>query len=209
MRRLYAIRRAKGLCYHCDTPARPGRTKCTVHANYYVRTMQERNQEHEATGICRRCHKDPVTKENNFNTNSVYCSKCLKLVSSKLICRSKENVVRGLCKCGLKRAGKTKLCFKHLITSKLRRALKRGPTKIERQLIVDKLSSLDHKCAYSGKELVMGVNATLDHIIPISKNGERSINNLTWADDSVNRAKRAMLVPEFLEMCQMVVRWAQ
>ena len=71
-----------------------------------------------------------------------------------------------------------------------------------KQMLVDQ----KFKCAYTGKELVIGVNASIDHKNPRSRfpDQSRDLDNIEWIDLSVNRAKRAMTKDEFLEMCRTI-----
>lgn len=66
------------------------------------------------------------------------------------------------------------------------------------------------RCYLSGRELVIGKNAVLDHVYARSLHRKRSlaggINNLKWADDDVNRAKSDLTPDEFVDLCHEVVR---
>jgi CRISPR/Cas system Type II protein with McrA/HNH and RuvC-like nuclease domain len=46
----------------------------------------------------------------------------------------------------------------------------------------NKLISQKYKCIYSGEKLILGINASIDHIIPKSLGGADNINNLQWVD---------------------------
>jgi len=62
------------------------------------------------------------------------------------------------------------------------------------------------KCAYTGVELVPGVNASLDHIFPVSRfrHIAKHIDNLEWVCLSVNYMKRDRTRDEFLEACRLI-----
>lgn len=62
------------------------------------------------------------------------------------------------------------------------------------------------KCAYTGRELVPGTNASLDHKIPKALGGTNDLENLQWVETNVNRAKNALAEDEFLSMCRAVVQ---
>ena len=55
------------------------------------------------------------------------------------------------------------------------------------------------KCAISEIDIRPGVNASLDHVIPKSRGGLSTIDNLRWVDVRVNKAKNNMLDTEFIE----------
>jgi 5-methylcytosine-specific restriction endonuclease McrA len=45
------------------------------------------------------------------------------------------------------------------------------------------------KCAYTNIPLQIGINASLDHIVPRSKGGSNDRSNLQWIDIGINRLK--------------------
>ena len=62
------------------------------------------------------------------------------------------------------------------------------------------------RCIFTGDELVPGVNASLDHIVPLSRGGTNSLDNVQWVLYRVNKMKGDMLESEFLDMCRKVLR---
>lgn len=69
---------------------------------------------------------------------------------------------------------------------------------------------LDQKgrCALTGDVLQPGVNASLDHIVPRSKDGQSIAKNLQWVLLSVNVAKQELDVVEFVELCRKITSHA-
>lgn len=65
-----------------------------------------------------------------------------------------------------------------------------------RQKMVDQ----DFACPYTGERLVLGVNASLDHIMPVARYPELARNpaNVEWVDQTVNFLKRDRTPDEFL-----------
>ena len=57
----------------------------------------------------------------------------------------------------------------------------------------------NHKCAYTGLDLILGINASVDHIKPRKKYPELAIdpNNVCWCDRSINRSKSDRELGEF------------
>lgn len=60
-------------------------------------------------------------------------------------------------------------------------------------------------CALSGVPLRLGQNASLDHIIPSSKNGVDDISNYRWAHTKVNQLRGNLTDEEFYDLCVRVV----
>lgn len=66
------------------------------------------------------------------------------------------------------------------------------------------------KCAYTGRLLRIGVNASIDHKLSRSTHPEKinSIENIEWVDSDVNLAKRAMTRAQFLAFCEEILRYS-
>lgn len=56
-------------------------------------------------------------------------------------------------------------------------------------------------CAYTGMPLILGLNASLDHVRPISQGGETTLINLRWTTKQLNLCKSGMCDQEFLRLC--------
>jgi len=72
-------------------------------------------------------------------------------------------------------------------------------------LIKTILQNQNYRCAYTGKELVIGQNASLDHIIPIAQGGDNSLENLQWTDCQINIMKNNMSHQEFISTIQLIL----
>jgi hypothetical protein len=64
------------------------------------------------------------------------------------------------------------------------------------------------RCAYTGKPIDLGSNASIEHVEPASRSPGRAsdIANIRWVAQEVNLAKRAMPLREFIEMCKAVLK---
>jgi len=62
------------------------------------------------------------------------------------------------------------------------------------------------KCYLTGRKLIMGVNASIDHIIPKCKNGKvDSLENVRWCDKGVNWLKSGHTINELIQLCKEVI----
>jgi 5-methylcytosine-specific restriction endonuclease McrA len=89
----------------------------------------------------------------------------------------------------------------------LKRIDKRPAISVTVNNILALLERQSYKCALSGRELTPKTSS-LDHILPVSRDGDSSIDNAQVLDAAVNRAKNTMTNDEFVAMCRQVVRHA-
>lgn len=154
----------------------------------------------------------PVCKKKFTSTRSTkkYCSHVCyrKRMSSNWV---NKNRSRGLCYAceSPPITGTASWCEKHWLTQLAWRSGLRGRGSGRR--LKEILESQNYRCPYTGRRLVIGKNASVDHINSRARFpgliGE--ITNLEWVDVEVNRAKRTMSRVEFISMCREVVRRAR
>jgi 5-methylcytosine-specific restriction endonuclease McrA len=70
------------------------------------------------------------------------------------------------------------------------------------------LEKQNHQCALTGRKLQIGINASIDHIIPRSKGGKDTIDNLQWVDLDVNFSKSDLSQDEFINLAKEIVEHA-
>jgi hypothetical protein len=68
------------------------------------------------------------------------------------------------------------------------------------------LEAQGYRCLYTGRALVPGLNASIDHIKPKSRfpNLISSVKNIEWVDFAVNIAKGDMTKEEFIDLCKSI-----
>lgn len=62
----------------------------------------------------------------------------------------------------------------------------------------------NERCYLSGRLLVLGLNASVDHIRPRCRKGSSTIRNIRWCDKDVNQAKRGLSIKSFVALCKDV-----
>lgn len=144
------------------------------------------------------------------HTKTCGCSYGRNLTQDRIHRRRKrqercDNLNRqGLCVvCGKRDAvagDKLRLCDICWIKSTLQRST--GSRKNWKTLR-DALVSQKH-CPYSGVELIIGKNASIDHKIPVSRGGTHDVNNLQWIDLHINYMKRDMTDDEFRAVIRLL-----
>lgn len=80
----------------------------------------------------------------------------------------------------------------------------RLPATVTSKMILKLIEGQSYQCALSGRKLTPET-ASLDHIVPLSRGGEHSIENLWVVDVQVNAAKGTLTTEEFQALCQEVV----
>lgn len=75
-------------------------------------------------------------------------------------------------------------------------------------LIGQKLRDQNYRCAYTGEKIILGLNDSLDHILPISKFPELRSDpaNVEWVTRKVNCMKWDSTREEFIATAYAVVR---
>jgi 5-methylcytosine-specific restriction endonuclease McrA len=76
------------------------------------------------------------------------------------------------------------------------------------EVIGQKLKDQNYRCAYTGEEIILGLNDSLDHILPISKFPELRSDpaNVEWVTRKVNCMKWDSTRDEFIATAYAVVR---
>jgi hypothetical protein len=72
------------------------------------------------------------------------------------------------------------------------------PADIRRQLVRQ-----NYKCALTGRDLTPA-NASIDHIVPLSRGGSHAPDNIQILHRDVNAAKGTMMHEEFIALCREV-----
>ncbi len=77
------------------------------------------------------------------------------------------------------------------------------PATVTAKMIMDLIERQGFECALSGRKLTPE-SASLDHVTPLSRDGEHAIENLWVVDHQVNLAKGTLTVDEFRSLCAEV-----
>jgi len=116
---------------------------------------------------------------------------------------------KGLCIfCKEKIFGESALCEKHFFISVATSSLK---DRTQGERLKELFYVQDGRCYLSGRKLIAGKNASIDHIFPISKNQKmrNRIENLRWCDKQVNNAKSNMNSKKFIAFCKEIVTYCE
>lgn len=140
--------------------------------------------------------------------DNVRCTICKKKNNIQTSLRRKKLRSNGLCMCGKPATVRDSVtvcedCWFKEIARKRTKATRNWA------LIKELLIKQEYKCAYTGKPLVVGKNASLDHIMPSSKGGSDKINNLQWVDIDINEMKNDFAHDDFLNTIKHILIYTQ
>lgn len=124
----------------------------------------------------------------------------------RYLARKKYCLENGICHnknmtCTEKALSTHKMCEMHVFEEFAHRHLKNDSRWKE---LRDLFYSQNQECYLTKKKLVLGVNASLDHIIPTSKGGTNETTNLAWMDENTNYAKNNLTNEQFIELCYSI-----
>ncbi|KKN99035.1 hypothetical protein LCGC14_0142800 [marine sediment metagenome] len=193
----------KGLCAKCGEP-----TDHTVYCSKCTRVCTEYNRQRRAKrrelGICYTCG-------NSTENNRAYCPECLKK-ARKYRTAYKLKAPYGVCV-----ICRVESCLPSLVDATLYRRIcqncylknascsQLGSVEYWKQLLC-KLEAQQFRCVYSGDELILGVNDSMDHIYPKSRYPDKALDpsNIQWVTRTVNMAKGCLDHDEFLTLIRRI-----
>lgn len=192
--------RESGMCFSCG--AGP------VHGKALCETCRNKRRERKATmlseGLCHVCAK-PRDNLSVKVCSSCYATKkrCNDTYIDRrtkegccVVCGTSERIVVNT----LSTRPHCEACF---FKRTARNATGNGT---QGQLLEDLFNKQGRRCAYTGRTLELGVNASLDHKYPRSKYPELRAepSNLHWVDASINSMKHDMTHEQFVAICEEV-----
>ena len=179
-------RREMGLCPYCGNTPLPGKTKCAECTEKFVRykktSISKMSKSH-----CKTCGGK---RDDKYKT----CSVCRARIKEW---RDKHKDSGNCDRCGAKPIPGNSRCLTCYLKGTSQQAF--GTVSRHSELL-DLFNLQEGRCPYSGLELTLGTNTSLDHKIPKSKGGADEMENLQWTHKLVNQMKWDTDEEEFLKM---------
>lgn len=139
--------------------------------------LYHKTSKDKLSGICKNCNSKRGREERRFRRDNNLCGKV---------------------SCSNKKLEHTKHCSYHQIYNiiTLQKHVLNRFTHLNRftrkafveELLV-KLEKQNYVCPLTGEILILGINASLDHITPSSKGGNDNLDNLRWVTKRANLEK--------------------
>jgi len=196
-----------GLCRECGKPKKHNLSACcpscakkaSVRSAAYKKKKRE---EWKAEGLCYQCGKAKETEKLRCNTCHDKLMDYNIRTRKDRVSKRKEDKTCPLC--GAERYKGSNYCRVHWVEKIAERYKIKGTY---RDILLNKLIDSGFRCFYTKREIVPGVNASIDHMTPTSCDGERvdDIDNLVWCDKRINSMKGNYTADDFIGVCRDVV----
>jgi hypothetical protein len=211
MSTLYEQRKAARLCYRCATPLAPDEKgiRCSLCAERMRAYQQRRRSRRISTALCLDCGLPT-------GSNRRKCAQCRQRDVGYARSKSEHWAKQGLCAdCGKAPPLESTACanrYPRCEACYFRRAAKDrlGSSKVWKNLR-EKLIAQDYRCPYTGEQLVLGVNDSVDHKYPVARFPERAHdpNNIEWVSRPINEMKRDRTPEEFMSLIAHILSYRQ
>lgn len=195
-------RRQAGLCVDCeaDISNQESGIRCPVCQDLNALNRRERGAQKTVAGICVHC---PEPAE----PGKTLCVSCASKNTIRNATAKANRVADGVCRwCPSKATHESTACEYHFVYNLLKN-WGRAPTSDEVDAVWTKLEDQNFECFYTGRPLVPGENASIEHLMPRKRypNHVWTLDNIVWCDVVMNRLKGHMVPAEVLEFAQGIV----
>jgi hypothetical protein len=196
-----AARMANDLCTKCNRPIVPGFKQCEIH----LKKGKAYRDELKRLNLCVSC-----TGPKNAEATGTRCTSCIESHLAKGHERKAKFAADGRCHhCGSAdrhpQATRCAVCHLKQIASNLWR---KGCKNTE--VLVRIFERQKGRCPYSGQQLFLGYNASIDHRLPLARGGRTDEANLQWVVMWVNKLKADFLEADFIAMIANIhLHWSE
>lgn len=104
-------------------------------------------------------------------------------------------------------SGHKKLCEHHWLAHLVWSYFGKGNNHLI-PVLVQMLKDQNYRCPYTGEELVIGKNLSLDHKVAVALLGDKAndISNVEWVSLTANMMKATMTPQEFVNVCCLIAK---
>lgn len=195
-----ASAKANRKCVKCGVDMTTKYTTCSdclCAGQARIKAMKEKRK---LSGLCIYCGN-----QRGEDGTSTRCRPCAIAQNAYIKKRVDEKRANGICiRCDQPVLSWSQ-CRKHLLMELARSYGRSGVNWTDLERLWDKQNG---KCAITGRQLVLGSGASIDHIVPRCLGGAHETHNMQWTTAQINRAKGEMLIEDFIQLCRDVVAYA-
>ncbi len=186
-------------CDDCGQPPVEGRARCAICLERYRALQRSIQQKRREAGLCLLCGKQPRS------ASRYQCDICREKAAARAAKQRADRRAAGLCTyCGKMAAldgnHRCETCYFKVVSQTHFGSV--GDAGALKALFYGQ----KERCAYSGRLLVLGRNAELDHREPIAAGGTHDLANVHWVDHDVNQMKHGLTEEAFFGLIRDI--WA-
>ena len=182
------------ICIYCSKPTETDIQICNVCKGRKDKNLKEKRKNREIGGFCNKCGKNKKMDDGKL------CSECFELRSKY----RKERIKNNICtRCKCKSMQYAKQCFKHWLMQMSDKKTISENWKILKEIWETQNNGV---CALTGEQLIPGINASIDHIIPVSQGGGGEKENLRWISLDINKFLEVKSDQDFFSLCLKVIQ---
>lgn len=205
-------RKAAGLCTECGRKAEPDMRMCASCQTKNRIKLRSRRSARRKAGKCilGSCSNSKLPDKD-------LCASCSEVARDYTRQRSTSLIEQGLCaSCGQEPHMSVYGDSRPDIMMRLCQICYLKQTSCNRfgsikhwKVLLSILKAQEYRCAYTGERLVLGVNDSIDHVLPRSRypNLIFDSSNIQWTTRVVNTMKLNLLDCEFLAVIEKVVEY--
>lgn len=168
------------------------------------------NRGMEKTKQCKKCgYEQPIDEFYILVGNRIqsWCKSCIKesANTSRKDYKAKWKKLGVCLTCGKEKLPNSRSYCKYHYVYAATQYPAQGRNKKLTLALIEKFDK-NPTCPYTGETLILGLNASIDHIKPISKFPElrADLDNLLWTSKRANIAKSTMSKDEFVSFCKLI-----
>lgn len=185
-------------CKKCNEQCEVGFINCERCRLIQRQIQKEYRLRLKHKGLCIKCGK------NKIKSPHVKCDICIKIQSEWQRKKSNKNLKMDRCAdCSMPKAG-VRFCEDCCLKRTASKRLGNVSHWKELKIIYDRQKGI---CPYTGSELILGRNAALDHITPLSTGGTNANGNLQWVSRKANEMKWHYSENEFLNLVKQIYEY--
>ena len=194
-------RKEDGFCLQCGKQRDSHKSKiyCKSCSDKFKLKSKLRHEKMMSLSLCTCCGKFPLKSKK-------LCQFCLEKFKNNRKLRDEIRKNDKLCfVCGKNEPiDNHKICETCCIKRAASHNLKDTSKWTE---LFDLLKKQNYLCPFTGRKLIIGINAELDHIIPRAKGGEDKIENMQWVCAEINKMKLDHFTEDFLSLVVEVYKY--